>query len=706
MRQLFTTTFIVLFATTVAVAQPGNDDCGNADPLIPGAPVFTFGATTDGPDLAGFCDPGPGDDQVYNDVWYCWTAPIDGVATLNLFSFLGGGRVAVYESCACPATPASAIACGQSLTPFDPLVFLDFTVVAGESYLIQVGSQDASTFVDGVLELFVPLPLISNLVCDDSTPGEVAMTWDLPSGFTFDSIEIQLSGTFQAALPATATDYVFVIPPSLPVPYTLCVLGLTPGGSSVTCCTLGIVFPPADDCATASSISTGQQIDIDTSVASTDGPDLAPFCDPGPGADDQIYNDLWFCWTAPSSGPHIVSGLSFAEPLRVGVYLGCDCPADPSTIEACGQFDPGAGSAAGVPFVATAGESYLIRVGTASSVGLGLGFVEVTSNVPFVAGLVCDDTIPDEINLSWSIPAGASYDAIEVTLGGAVEATLPGTDTSYTYVYPTGFAGGLTFGVRGVIGGLASLDTLCLVVLGGPDNDDCADAQLVTAGETPFDTSFATDGLAIPILFNCVDPTGVPAFIFQDIWFRYVAAQTTTATFSLCGSSFDTALALYEDIGICPADLEIACDTNSCGLQSEIQFDIIEGTTYLVRVGSDFDLITGVIPSGLGTLTIDDGTTPVGALFRRGDVNIDGGFDISDPVSALAVLFTIGTPTPLCIDAADINDDGGFDISDAVYALAALFTIGSPAPPAPGAITCGEDLTADTLECVEYAACP
>ncbi len=98
-----------------------------------------------------------------------------------------------------------------------------------------------------------------------------------------------------------------------------------------------------------------------------------------------------------------------------------------------------------------------------------------------------------------------------------------------------------------------------------------------------------------------------------------------------------------------------------------------------------------------------------GPFFARGDCNDDGGFDISDPVTALSILFVPGTPAAVCVDACDVNDDGGFDISDPVYSLSALFVSGSPPPAAPTHPTCGEDPTdTDPLDCASQptTACP
>ncbi|MCA8960161.1 MAG: hypothetical protein KDC38_06590, partial [Planctomycetes bacterium] len=106
----------------------------------------------------------------------------------------------------------------------------------------------------------------------------------------------------------------------------------------------------------------------------------------------------------------------------------------------------------------------------------------------------------------------------------------------------------------------------------------------------------------------------------------------------------------------------------------------------------------------IASLTIE---VPVAdPIFRRGDANADGAFDISDAIFTLSALFSAGSPLPSCADAGDSNDDGQYDISDAIHTLAALFTPGSPLPGDPGPIDCGVDPTGDALGCADYAACP
>src|SRR5262249_28209894 len=88
------------------------------------------------------------------------------------------------------------------------------------------------------------------------------------------------------------------------------------------------------------------------------------------------------------------------------------------------------------------------------------------------------------------------------------------------------------------------------------------------------------------------------------------------------------------------------------------------------------------------------------ASFRRGDANMDGVLNLTDPVIILGILFQ-GTPMPYCQDAADGNDDGKIDISDAIAVLQSLFE-GALSLPEPGADgEAGFDPTSDQLFCEE-----
>ncbi len=77
-------------------------------------------------------------------------------------------------------------------------------------------------------------------------------------------------------------------------------------------------------------------------------------------------------------------------------------------------------------------------------------------------------------------------------------------------------------------------------------------------------------------------------------------------------------------------------------------------------------------------------------IFRRGDANVDGTVDGSDPIVLAAYIYQGGSLG--CLNQADVNDDGAIDASDIVYLNAWLYLGGGP-PPAPGpfATECSED---------------
>jgi hypothetical protein len=82
--------------------------------------------------------------------------------------------------------------------------------------------------------------------------------------------------------------------------------------------------------------------------------------------------------------------------------------------------------------------------------------------------------------------------------------------------------------------------------------------------------------------------------------------------------------------------------------------------------------------------------------FVRGDVDANGGIEVTDAIRVLGFLF-LGSPQSFeCSDAADVDDNEAIEITDAIRVLGWLF-LGSepPLPPSPDAPrysgTCGMD---------------
>jgi hypothetical protein len=113
------------------------------------------------------------------------------------------------------------------------------------------------------------------------------------------------------------------------------------------------------------------------------------------------------------------------------------------------------------------------------------------------------------------------------------------------------------------------VDTNCAAL----ENDDCVDAEAIgDVTNMPFSTSTATfDG-----------PGGCQTA--GNVWYCYTASCTGKATFSLCGSSYDTKIAVYDGCD-CPPTVMLACNDDACGLQSEVEVNVVAGNTYLIEVG-------------------------------------------------------------------------------------------------------------------------
>ena len=105
--------FVVMSGPVVLGQQPVNDNCVDAqsiDIFGPGQYFFDFstvGANSD----SVFVDPSTcGFEEVFNNVWFCYTAPITGTGTVStcvLTDF--ETSIVVFQGCGCPATPANVV---------------------------------------------------------------------------------------------------------------------------------------------------------------------------------------------------------------------------------------------------------------------------------------------------------------------------------------------------------------------------------------------------------------------------------------------------------------------------------------------------------------------------------------------------------------------------------------------------------------------
>ncbi len=105
-------------------------------------------------------------------------------------------------------------------------------------------------------------------------------------------------------------------------------------------------------------------------------------------------------------------------------------------------------------------------------------------------------------------------------------------------------------------------------------NDECATASTLSLGSISYDTTTATQS---PEVWPCAG-TGGP-----DLWYVFTAPNGANYTFDTCGSSYDTAIEMFD--GTCAALNSVICNDDSCGLQSSVSTALNAGDSVFIRVG-------------------------------------------------------------------------------------------------------------------------
>ncbi|MCB9916052.1 MAG: hypothetical protein H6828_13060 [Planctomycetes bacterium] len=638
--------FVATSAFTVAAAQ-GSDDCSTAT-LIAGQGGFAFDNLTATTGTQGQVEAIClffGNSGINNDIWFDWTADITGDATVSLCGNTLDTKLATWPGGGCPADGTS-LACNDDSCSLQSE--LTFPVTAGTSYMIQLGTFSASAHGTGTMNISIVAP------------------------------------------------------------------------------------PDPNDCATAPSIAGQGLFAFDNSAATTglEGQTEANCLFFGSSA---IDNDLWYSWTADITGTATIQTCAqTGVDTKMAVYPGGGCPSAGSSL-ACN--DDSCSLQSSVSLAVTAGTSYMIQLGTFPGSAGGTGNLDI-SIVPPSAPAQDDCATPTVI-------AGDGLFAFDNNLcttgtEGQIEANClffgnSGINNDIWFSWTAPASGTAVIGVCGQ----TSLDTKIAAYPGGgcpvdgsslACNDDSCSLQselslAVTAGTsymiqlgTFSATAFGTGNLSIKTFTGTNDHCSTPdaiagqgsfaldlsanttglegqseptcfffgqSAIHKDAWFAWTADVTGDATVSTCNASFDTKIAAY-DGGGCPAAPAIACNDDSCSLQSSMTFPVVAGTTYTLQIGTfsetttvsaaSFDISINPAPPGTaycfcdGTASV---TAPCGNAGAAGNgcgnsanaagANLDGAGDAvvgSDTV----VLTATGLPsTAFClIFQGDNNNEAVF----------------------------------------------
>ena len=479
-------------------------------------------------------DCGGGNDPI--DIWYSYTATASGVASFDLCGSSFKTRLAIWDACG-----GTVLACNDKDGPVcegdQSSIWL--SVVSGQSYYVQIGGKNSEI---GVGDLTIAL----------------------------------------------------------------------------------YADPTNDDCANAIPVGDVTDMPFSTIAASASGAN--PGCG---GGDDPI--DIWYSYTATASGvaSFDLCGSSFKT--RLAIWDACG-----GAVLACNDKDgpvcDGDQSSIWLPVVS--GQSYYVQIG-GKDYEIGVGDLTIAlyadprnddcanaipvgdvTDMPFStiaasasgANPGCggsDDPIDIWYSYTATASGVASFDlcgssfktrlAIWDACGGAVlacnEKDGPVCDGDQSSIWLS-VVSGQTYYVQ--IGGKddeIGVGDLTIESIQYEGNDDCASAIPINeVTDYPFTTIFASASGTNPGCGGGTDPV--------DIWYAYTASYTGIGTFDLCGSGFDTRLAIYDACGGTLIDCNDDDGYICSGENASIIVQVTAGTTYYVQVGGHYD------ETGIGDLTI------------------------------------------------------------------------------------------------------
>ena len=462
------------------------DDCSNPF-VIAGLGTFNYDCQlattgTEGQNEALCNSPG-----ITTDVWYRWTAPSGGNATMTLCGSgtLMDSKIAAYGGPGCPID-GSALACNDDACSSESRIV--FPVSAGGVYMLQVGSFPGAGFGwYGVFTLSIA-PAPANDECASAQPitglgtfpfDNTAASTSLPQavscGFGYSNYDVwfdwtaSATGTCDWSLCGTAgfdsliavyagagcpapgsalscnDDSCGGVESALSFPcsagnHYLLQLGAYAIGTGAGTFSLNVVPAPAnDECATPQPLGTSTGTFPFTLVGASTGAQGQAEAACSYLGQTGIESDVWFTWTAPGSARarlSLCSGASFDT--KVAVYDGSSCPAAGSAIT-CN--DDACATASEVCFDVTAGLTYLIQLGASPGAAQGSGTFDLTLQSVLPPCTYDDGTSEGMIGLGgggdmvWlqrfgSAGGSATVDSIQVAWGSpSVPGSSPGNGT-------------------------------------------------------------------------------------------------------------------------------------------------------------------------------------------------------------------------------------------------------------------------------------
>jgi hypothetical protein len=365
----------------------------------------------------------------------------------------------------------------------------------------------------------------------------------------------------------------------------------TPGATgnfilNITCAPLCLPVPGNDACAsaTALTVDAAPTAGTNTCAGATVG---NPSCESA----FATLPDVFYTFTASAAGTNLITfNLYTASNLGYAIYDGCG-----GTQVSC---NPGVTSGTTYTHTGlTAGNPYWVRVWTDD---ITTGTFDVQVNQPCQPAAT-RTAVPScgtgeffiDVNVT---DLGTSTDVdITTDFAGDTEPTGVGLGVAQIGPYPSGTTVVVTLVHDN--GGICNLTLAGLTYNCPPANDACASA--INVSSYPYTSPVVNNSQATDDV-----PTTVCSGPFKNVWWR-VEGVCGTMTASTCtGSTFDTEMAVFS--GDCLTPVEVDCNDDFCGLQSQVTWDSNPGEFYYISVGSySSSSSTGNIVLTV-TATVDD----------------------------------------------------------------------------------------------------
>jgi hypothetical protein len=587
------------FAIT-AFVPAANDDCSNPD-AISGTGVFAFDqstATTGAEGQNEYSCYAFGSSTVDNDVWFDWTAPSNDTFRVQTCGITSTDtKIAAYPGSACP-TIGTSLACNDDMCGLQSQ--MSFSGTAGSTYMLQIGTFPGATGGTGSFDISVFIPAAND---DCSNPTAITGAGLFP----FDTT----TATTGAEGQAETICYAF-------------------GTSNVHNDVWFTWTSPTTD---TYSVETCGFTSLDSKISVYAGSGC-PTSGTSIGCNDDncgLQSAVWFSATQNSTYTFQVGSFSAAGfgtgdinvfPIILPPNDNC---ATPDLISGTGTFNFDNSLAS----TGTEGQNEAVCYDFGTSAVQNDIWFEWTSDftgtgrVTTCTGQLVDTRIA--VYAGNSCPtAGSAIDCNDDMNSGCATCSSNGLASEVYFSATTGSQYMIQIGTfPNATGGLGTFTVDPFTAPPGHPHDECTNAQVISgSGAFYVDTSGAS-------FATCSATTGIDAQnealcyafgtsnVHNDVWFEWTSQGTGIATVSACGMSWDTKISAHPG-GACPPvpGTSLACNDDTCGLQSEIMFSATNGTTYLLQFGS-----FSTAGSGDGNFTIDVACNPCepGTAFCIGD---------------------------------------------------------------------------------------